>query len=256
MPNPNIAIILYTVREPAREDLAGTLKRVRETGFQYVQWSGMPDLPAEEIQAALVAADLKAVAGHTPVEPFEHDLDAAIAHWLTIGVTDLACGAMPNEHRDEFDAWKQGCYRLDHLGAKLRAEGIRWSYHNHAWEFEKFENHPKYKLDILYQSTAPHHVYAELDTAWIHAGGEDPATYIRNYANRCPVIHVKDCTGSVADDTLTFTELGRGDLDWPSIYAAAQESKVEWLIYEQDTCQGDPIDSAKVSYEFLSQLVE
>ena len=43
-----IALQLYTMREPAKKDLPGTLKKAREMGWEYVQWSGMPNLPAEE----------------------------------------------------------------------------------------------------------------------------------------------------------------------------------------------------------------
>ena len=52
-----IALQLYTMREPAKTDLAGMLKRVREMGWEYVQWSGMPSLPAHQIRAALDAAE-------------------------------------------------------------------------------------------------------------------------------------------------------------------------------------------------------
>ena len=41
-PLKGFAMQLYTMREPAKKDLAGTLKKVREIGFKYVQWSGMP----------------------------------------------------------------------------------------------------------------------------------------------------------------------------------------------------------------------
>ena len=70
-----IALQLYTMREPARQDLAGTLKRVRDIGWEYVQWSGMPPLPARTIRDALDAARLKAVAAHCKIESFEEDFD-------------------------------------------------------------------------------------------------------------------------------------------------------------------------------------
>ena len=59
-----IALQLYTMREPAAKDLAGTLARVRDMGWTHVQWSGMPNIPAAEIRAALDAADLDIVACH------------------------------------------------------------------------------------------------------------------------------------------------------------------------------------------------
>ena len=55
-----MALQLYTLRDPAKKDLTGTLKKVREMGWEYVQWSGMPNLPAEKIRAELDAAGLKA----------------------------------------------------------------------------------------------------------------------------------------------------------------------------------------------------
>ena len=63
MKKPNIAIILYTVREPAKQDLVGTLKRLRDIGWEYVHWSGMPPVSADEARAALDEAGLRAVAG-------------------------------------------------------------------------------------------------------------------------------------------------------------------------------------------------
>ncbi len=64
-----MALQLYTLRDPAKQDLAGTLKKVREMGWEYVQWSGMPNLPADKIRAELDAAGLKAIAAHVAIEP-------------------------------------------------------------------------------------------------------------------------------------------------------------------------------------------
>jgi len=68
-----IALQLYTLREPAREDLSATLKRMRAIGWEYVQWSGMPNLPADRIPKSLDAAGLKAIAVYCGMEPFEQE---------------------------------------------------------------------------------------------------------------------------------------------------------------------------------------
>jgi sugar phosphate isomerase/epimerase len=246
-----IALQLYTMREPAKADLSGMLKRVRDIGWEYVQWSGMPDLPAEAIREALDAAGLKAVAAHVGVESFERDFEAAVRFWKAVGVTDVAPGGMMADCRDSLDAWLRGAKRLDTLGARLRDAGLRLSYHNHNFEFERFEGDPRCKLDILYQETGPGNLYAEFDTAWVQVGGQDPAAYIRKYAQRCPVIHVKDLAPEARDGHAWFTPLGQGVLDWDNIFAASRQAAVEWYIYEQDTCDGDPIDSARISLDFL-----
>ena len=64
-----MALQLYTMRDPAKKDLTDMLKKVREMGWEYVQWSGMPNLPAGKIRAELDAAGLKVIAAHTAIEP-------------------------------------------------------------------------------------------------------------------------------------------------------------------------------------------
>ena len=88
-----MALQLYTLRDPAKKDLTDTLKKVRAMGWEYVQWSGMPNLPAEKIRAELDAAGLKAVAAHVGMEPFEKDFDTNAKFWKTVGITDLAPGS-------------------------------------------------------------------------------------------------------------------------------------------------------------------
>jgi len=254
MSDPGIAIILYTVREPAQEDLRGTLKRVREAGFEHVQWSGMPPMPAEEIRRALGEAGLVAIAGHCAVEPWEEDFEKELRFWQTVGAYDVAPGGMMNDCKENLDAWQTGASRLDALGARLSERGFRLSYHNHAWEFEKFDGDDRYKLDLLYEETGPDRLFCELDLAWVRHGGEDPVRYIRTYAGRCPILHAKDLTEKVDERGVPeFTPLGQGILDWPAIFRAASESGVEWLVYEQDTHQSDPLQSARESYEFLKK---
>ena len=255
MLSPKIAIILYTVREPAKENLGDTLKRVRDTGFQYVQWSGMPSLPADEIRAALDDADLEAVAAHCGIEPFEQDFEGQVAFWKTVGCKDVAPGGMMKECWDTLEGWLDGARRLNELGAKLRGEGMRLSYHNHDREFQRFEDDPRCKLDILYEETEPENLKAELDTCWVYVAGADPVTYIRKYAGRCPVIHVKDRApeSAIAEGKAPFTPLGQGVLNWEEIFVAARESEVEWCVYEQDQYDGDVFDAVKTSYEFLQK---
>ncbi len=82
--------------------------------------------------------------------------------------------------------------------------------------------------------------------------GADPVEYIRKYSGRMPILHVKDMAG---DQDRSFTEVGRGTLDWSAIHAAALEAGVEVYAVEQDRCAGDPLESARISLEFLSDLL-
>jgi sugar phosphate isomerase/epimerase len=251
-----MALQLYTLRDPAKKDLADTLKKVREMGWEYVQWSGMPNLPAEKIRAALGTAGLKAIAAHVGIEPFETAFEANVKFWKTVGVKDLGPGGMMNDCKASLKDWLKGARRLDELGAKLRAAGLRLSYHNHAFELEKFPDDDRCKLDILMESTQRENLKAELDLAWVYVGGADPAAYIRKYKGRCPVVHAKDVVLAKNGKKQQFKALGQGELNWPEIFLAGDEAGIEWYVYEQDSGEGSPFDYARASYEFLAKHVK
>ncbi len=70
------------------------------------------------------------------------------------------------------------------------------------------------------------------------------------------MIHAKDLSGERTDSHVKFAALGKGILDWPEIFKAGEDARVEWYIYEQDNCDGDPFDAARISFEFLERNVK
>jgi sugar phosphate isomerase/epimerase len=251
---PRMAVQLYTLREPAKNDLPGTLKKVREMGWEYVQWSGMPSLPADAIRAALDEAGLKAISCHCGVEPFETAFESEVAFWKTVGVSYAGPGGMMSDCRESLEAWVAGAKRLDAVGAKLREQGIQLMFHNHTMEFEKFPGDDRTKQDILAQESDPQNLALELDLAWVHAAGVDPVECIRRYAGRVPHVHAKDVVMRGSEEPRPmFVPLGQGELDWDGILAAGQEAGIQWYTYEQDSGRGDPFEYTAESYAFLKK---
>ena len=91
----------------------------------------------------------------------------------------------------------------------------------------------------------------ELDSYWVQYGGADPVEKLNQYKGRCPLLHVKDMS---ADASRTFTEVGRGIMDWGAILPAAAKAGVHWFIVEQDTCPGDSLESARISADYMRSL--
>ena len=247
-----IALQLYTLRDLAKQDLNGTLKRAADMGWRYVQWSGMPDLPADQIRAVLDQAGLKCIAAHVSIEKFETKFDEEVAFWKTVGALDVAPGGMMKDCTANLDVWKKGARRLDALGEKLRAAGMRLSFHNHWMEFEKFPGDARTKHEILMAETKPAYLAAEIDIAWALAAGADPVALIRSLSGRCPLVHAKDVIPS-PDKKHKLVPLGQGAVKWPDLFAAGRKSGIEWYIYEQDRGDGTPWDFTRASYEFLSK---
>ncbi|OYO17038.1 sugar phosphate isomerase/epimerase family protein [Enemella evansiae] len=90
------------------------------------------------------------------------------------------------------------------------------------------------------------------DTAHLAAGGGDPAALIRRYPDRIRHVHLKDYIA----DPFTFAPLGQGSLDFPDILAAIKEAGYDdWLMVELDSYDGDPVEAARISKNYLDRLL-
>jgi sugar phosphate isomerase/epimerase len=244
-----VALQVYTVRELLKNDYVGTLKKVRDIGYEVVELAGSGPFDAPGMRKALDDVGLSATGIHVALEQLETNL----LHWLefcrVVGIPNLVCPWLPQARRQTKEDWLGVAASLEKLGARCKEEGLRLLYHNHNFEFVRVDG--SYALDLIYAKTAADHVYAEIDTYWVQHGGADPVAYVRKYARRLPILHVKDMA---ADEKRSFAEVGRGILDWPAIHKASLKAGVEVYCVEQDICPGDPLESARISYEFLQQL--
>lgn len=247
---PRIALQLYTVRDALSQDYEGTLRRVKDIGYNAVQLAGKMPCDGGGMNKMLQQAGLEPIGIHLGIEDLENELD----HWLgfvsTIGSEDLICSYLPEERRKAKEDWLAVASLFELVGATCREKGVSFSYHNHSFEFASFDG--QYGLDLLFEHTTAGNVLAELDTYWVQHGGESPSDYIRKYSGRIRLLHVKDMAD---DEDRSFAEVGSGILDWPDIHRAAIEAGVAWFCVEQDVCKRDPLESAAMSLEFLTGLL-
>lgn len=247
-----VAAQLFTLREflqtPA--DIAVTLKRVREIGYEAVQVSGLGPIKPAELRKVADGEGLTICATHMAFERFRDEPEAVVAEHRILGCAHPATGSMPAEYREGAEGYLRFARDAEKVGRKLAGAGMTFSYHNHSFEFERFGG--RRGLDILIENTSPEALKLELDTYWVQHGGGDPAAWIRRVRGRIPLLHLKDM--AMEGRTQLFAEIGRGNLNWPAILEAAREAGVEWYIVEQDQCAGDPLASLKISLENLREM--
>ena len=73
-----IALQVYSVREDAAADFAGTMKKVREMGYDGVELAGLYGMDAAQVKAVLDDDRLSAVSAHVPVNELLDDLDKTL----------------------------------------------------------------------------------------------------------------------------------------------------------------------------------
>ena len=244
-----IGLQLYTVREQMAEDPVATLEAVAAMGYEGVEGGPPGGMSNAEFLAVLADCGMTLTGGGASPKQLRDDIGAVVDRCGELGIDTVMIG-IGGELRERDGDWKAVVADLAEGCAHAAAAGIRVCYHNHAFELEQTVD-GACGLDYLLATIPATDIQAELDTYWVQTGGEDPVAYIRKYAGRLPRLHIKDRAPAPADETCPFAEIGQGILDWDAIFAAAPEAGVEWYLVEQDRWTRPPIESARMSIEFL-----
>jgi len=244
-----IALQLYSVRSETEKDFIGVLKKVAELGYQGVEFAGYGGLPADEMRDALKELNLIPVNSHVALERLEKDFDGEISYALGIGLKDITVPFLAENRRNSKEAWTTTAKQLQELGSKIKEAGLNLHYHNHAFEFEKFDG--KYGLEILIDNTDADTVKLEVDTFWVQYAGVDPVDYLKGLAGRVTMVHLKDM---IKGQQPPFAEVGEGCIDIAGIIRVSKEIGAQWGIVEQDVCQRPPLESVKISIDNLKKM--
>lgn len=265
-----IAIQLYSVRDDMEKDFEGTLKAVKELGYDGVEFAGLFDKSAAEIKALCAKYDLIPVSAHVPFVDMMADPDL-LKVYAEIGCEFVVIPYLTEEYRPGQPKFAEVIEGAKMLGQKANDLGMKLCYHNHDFEFLKVDG--EYALDILYKEVSADLLQTQLDTCWVNVGGENPSDYIRKYAGRCEIVHLKDFVGSKTENMYAligideneekdtkgkfeFRPVGSGVQDFPSILAAAKESGAKWVVVEQDmpSLGKTPLECAEMSINYLNSL--
>ncbi|GEM85944.1 sugar phosphate isomerase/epimerase family protein [Meiothermus granaticius] len=237
--HPPIGLQVYSLREALAQDFYGTLEQVAQMGYTGVELFGnLPPIP--ELKPRLEELGLEVAGRHASLDQLTAGVEPFLEEVRALGAKYLVCAwskANPT--------WAQNADSLAELAEHTQRAGLRLLYHNHDHEIrEGFAGSTA--LDYLLSRSEA--LGAELDIAWLHAGGADPVTYLRRYAARAPLLHLKDVRkGGQGWETV---ELGMGEVNLKA--ALAQTTGAEWLLIEQDHSP-DPLGSARRNLEWLKR---
>ncbi len=270
-----IGLQLFSVRDEMDKDFEGTLKKVSEMGYEYVEFAGYYGKTAEEIKEILDKYNLKAISVHQNYEFFiGEDAQKNVDFLKTIGAEYAAIPWMGLEKHKGTDLYEQTVNDIKKVADLLSKNGIQLLYHNHEFEFKKYED--KFYLEWLLEDTQGK-MLPELDTCWVHYAGNIPQEYMLKYKGKLPVVHLKDfeCKQFMAgpvyglidesgkemknntreDNGFEFRPVGDGKQDVAAILKAAEECGSEYIIVEQDGFTGiEPMDAVKKSRDYLKSL--
>jgi sugar phosphate isomerase/epimerase len=227
-----------------KKDFAAAVKAVAEIGYPYVETAGYGSTDAEGAKSAIDAAGLKVSGMHVGIERLRGEFEAVVAEAKAFGTPHVTCPGWPIEDY----ATVAGCItvgeELNRIGAKLRKEGFRFSFHNHYAEFAEIEG--RYVFDWMLDAAEPRNLGCQLDIYWAFRPGADPVQFIREHGRRVTTLHFKD------GDRERQNELGRGEVDYQTIMEVSEAiGACDFYIVEQEEYNFEPMESVRMCFEQL-----
>ena len=268
-----VGIQLYGVRDTMAQDFEGTLQKIKDMGYEYVEFAGYYGRTGEEIKAILDKIGLKCISVHQGLDFFNENPEEKVAFLKAFGVKYVVVPWYDQKKLAGSEQWEETKALFNRIADLLKANGMWLGYHNHEFEFEKFEG--KYLHDYIFEAVPADRIQPELDTCWVHYAGINPVDKIKEFSGRVDLLHLKDFTckelgsGPVYDligadgkpmkkptreeNAFEFRPLGQGRQNFAEILAAAEEAGVEVVIVEQDkTYNGmTELEAAKISRDYL-----
>ena len=241
---------LYTVRDlcTTPEGFKNTIKRLAETGFKTVQLSGIGEGAgsAKELKAVFDEYNIEVIGTHRPIQNYIENINGEIEFHKALDTKIAGVGWLPPEYRTDANVLKDTINKFNKASRELNKEGITLAWHNHGFEFSKIEDN-KTIMDIILDEAEFDLI---LDAYWLAYVGIDPARFIKKAGKRVAIVHFKDIR-VLSDNSVEYAEIGEGNIIWKEVIKASK--KARYAVIEQDTCHGNPVDSLKMSYDYLTK---
>lgn len=271
-----VGLQLYSIRDKMEKDMEGTLKAVKDMGYDCVEFAGYFGKTAKEVKDMLDNIGLECVSVHQSYDVFLDKPKENVEYIKELGAKYCAIPWMGIEKHKGTQAFEQTVDEIETVAKLLKENGIQMLYHNHDFEFEKYED--KYLFDWLYETIGLDLLNPEIDTCWVKYASEDPCAYLEKYSGYIDVVHLKDFSckqlgggpvyaliddsgkeiktqNSKKDNEFKFTYLGNGMQDFKEILKSAEKGGAEYVIVEQDQWYtDDSLELARKSREYLKTL--
>jgi sugar phosphate isomerase/epimerase len=263
-----LGLQLYSVREFLPKDYKGTLQQLGAMGYREVEAAGFYNHPATEVKEAMKQAGLRCVSSHHSLQQLQAP-DDVIRFGRELGLEYIICSSpmvrdspktkglswVAGIETMSADDWRWNADQLNRIGERVRAEGILFGYHNHYAEFHEHDGFLPY--EVLLQQTDPKLVAMEMDCGWVVIGGHKPEDFLTRYPDRYVMLHIKEfrMEGWKPGDEPVSTEMGRGSIDYASIFAAAKKAPIRHIFVEQEAFPDMPaMDALKADAEWLRSV--
>jgi sugar phosphate isomerase/epimerase len=251
-----LGLQLYTLRDTIGQNPKGVLEKVASFGYKTLETYGYNNgkifgLEFQEFGKFVNGLGMSVVSGHYGLGMIKGDTwQKAIDDANKVGQEYMVVPYINEPERKSIDDYKRICADLNKAGEVCNKNGIRFGYHNHAFEFEQMEG--QVPFDLMLKELDHKNVGLEMDIFWVINAGHDPLKYFAAYPGRFEQWHVKDMDKA---DRNRNADVGTGTIDYKPIFAKAKLSGMKRWYVEQESYPGDPINSAEACARFMKTIL-
>ena len=236
------AVQLYSVRDHIENgnDMLEILGKVKEIGFDGVEFAGYFGFDAEALRARCEELGLEVVGSHLGLDDYKpENLEKTLAYGKALGAKYLGVGGAPHSTYEEA---KNTGDVLSAAGVKAREMGMDTYYHNHTEEFTDLKD-GKNAMDIISEDGCK----LEVDTYWSFCAGIDNSKYLPENKDKIVLILIKD---GVEHKPMA---LGEGENDLSKVLEGVKAIGLEWVVLENDDPVPTGLEDITRSYKWLQE---
>ena len=210
-----LSVQLYSLRAESEDDFDDVLERLAAIGYAGVEPFNLFGKTPQAFRAQVEDLGMQVSSTHYPWATRDTDLSEVVDTVQALGLGRAPGGFMPDDFADRA-ALEKTIERTQRCAAELKRHDLTLFLHNHWWEFQRVGDVYPYQLWLDELDPA---VFFELDMYWIQSAGRDPLEMVRLFANRAPLLHIKD--GPAGSDTdASMVAVGDGVAVHPVVHAS------------------------------------
>jgi sugar phosphate isomerase/epimerase len=232
-------VVSYTYRNSFKDDVPGTLDKIKALGLTNIEFSNLFGKTAKELRDLLDERGMICTSFGVGYADLENKLDEVASNAKTLGAKYVRVAWVPHDAPFTLQDAQKTVADFNRVGKALKEKGLTFCYHNHGYEFQPYQNGTLF--DYIVQNTNPEHVSFEMDILWVAHPGHDPVRLLQKYPDRFKLMHLKDLKKGVKGDLSGKTPvendvaLGTGSIDLPAILKAAQKTSIEYFYIEDES---------------------
>jgi sugar phosphate isomerase/epimerase len=258
---------LYSVRDDMWKDPAGTLKKLAQIGYRYVEHAGYQNgkfygYSAKEFKDRLNDLGMKMPSGHTVLDEkhynastgtFSDDWKKLVEDAATVGQQFVISPSMSSVVRKDLDQLKRFMDIFNQCGTLCKSYGMKFGYHNHHFEFNEFLG-DKSLYDHILSNTDPELVMQQLDIGNLFNGGAVALDIAKKWPGRFQSMHVKDeILAKEGHEKYESTILGKGIVQVKEVIDIGKKyGGTIHFIVEQESYQGiSPMECMRIDLDIM-----